>query len=179
MFKRIIYISIVALFLLQIGSYFPVFKIKQWAIRKDIELIIKKNVNNKDLKLISIPTNYPLKWEREGREFWFEGNLYDIIRSEIKDSTTHYYCLNDAKETELTNDYAGIIQKQLNSTTNTEGSCLDDYFKEIIKIYFPHPVIDSTQYVEFSAPKHLKIPIPYRCFYTSLSINLIDPPPKV
>jgi hypothetical protein len=179
MFKRIIYISITVLFLLQIGNYFPIFKIKQWEIRKNIELIIKKNVDNSALKVISIPTNYPLKWEREGREFWFEGSLYDIVRSEIKDSTTHYYCINDTKETELTNDYAEIVQKQINSTNNTEGSGLDDDFKKIVKIYFPIVFNLSDNSVEIGALKHLKTPIPYRCFYTSLSMNLIDPPPKI
>jgi hypothetical protein len=179
MLQRLFYLCLIALCLLKIVGYFPVFKMKQWEIRKNIEFLIKNNTNNSELKHIAIPKTYPLKWEREGREFWFEGNLYDIVRSEIKDSTTHYYCINDTKETELTTQYAEILQKQVNSTSNTEGGALDDYFKKIIKIYFPRPIFDSTQYVELGVPKHLKTLIPYRCFYTSLSINLIDPPPKV
>jgi hypothetical protein len=179
MLQRLFYLCLIALCLLKIVGYFPVFKMKQWEIRKNIEFLIKNNTNNSELKHIAIPKTYPLKWEREGREFWFEGNLYDIVRSEIKDSTTHYYCINDTKETELTTQYAEILQKQVNSTSNTEGGALDDYFKKIIKIYFPRPIFDSTPYVELGVPKHLKTPIPYRCFYTSLSINLIDPPPKV
>jgi hypothetical protein len=159
-------------------GYFPVFKIKQWEIRKNIEWIIQKNINNDDLIHLAIPTNYPLKWEREGREFWFEGQLYDVVRSEIKDSITQYYCINDTKETELCANFDDFFQKKLKNDANTEGSSLSDFFKDISKIYIPLTHCFPDNHVELSVARHPKAPIPFSCFYTSLSINLIDPPPK-
>jgi hypothetical protein len=179
MLKRLVYTAILALFLLQIVGYLPVFKLKQWDIRRKMELAIKENVLNETVHRIAISNDnkMQLHWERAGKEFWFEGNLYDIIRSEIKDSATIYYCLSDKKETNLTLNYAETLKKQVNNP-NTEGSPSANDWQKILKIYVPITPNLGDNFVEIKATKRLKMPTTYRHCYTSLHFNLIDPPPK-
>ncbi len=179
MLQRLVYTAILALFLLQIVGYLPVFKLKQWDIRRKMELMIKENVLNETVHRITISDDNKTQvhWERADKEFWFEGNLYDIIRSEIKEGATIYYYLSDVKETNLTLKYAETLKKQVN-VPNTEGSPSTNEWQKILKIYVPITPNYWNNYVEISVSKRLKLPTTYRHFYTSSPVNLIDPPPK-
>ena len=179
MLQRLVYTAILALFLLQIVGYLPVFKFKQWDIRRKMELMIKENVLNEAVHIITISDDNKTKlhWERADKEFWFDGNLYDIVRSETKGNTTIYYCLNDVKETHLTLNYAETLKNHVNAP-NTEGGALTDYLQKIFKIYVPITPNYWDDYVEIGVAKRLKMPTTYRCAYTSRHFNLIDPPPK-
>jgi hypothetical protein len=179
MLQRLVYTAILALFLLQIVGYLPVFKLQQWDIRRKMELMIKENVLNETVHriIISNDNKTQLHWERADKEFWFEGNLYDIIRSEIRDGATIYYCLSDVKETNLTSKYAETLKKHVNAP-NTEGSPSTDEWQKILKIYVPITPNYWDNYVAIGATKRLKMPLAYRHFYASFYFNLIDPPPK-
>jgi hypothetical protein len=178
-FKQITYISILSLLLLQIVGNFSLFKLKQWDIRREMELIIKENLLNERVQMITISDDNKtqLKWERAGKEFWFEGNLYDVVRSEIKGKFTVYYCLNDAKETDLCVNYDKNIKNSI-AASDTKGMPFGDNMQKIIKVYFPSQCNNSTQLTAFYVPKRLKLPMTRRQFYISFYYNLIDPPPK-
>ena len=157
----------------------PVFKIEQWLIHHKMEAAIEQFVDNDHLKLITIsPENQQkLKWERVGKEFWYEGKLYDIVRSETKDGVTHYYCIGDTAETHLAYQYIENIKKQTDGTEN-EGTSLNDFFKKILKIYIP-PVYSPYNPIVFSQnPKKSKVLTPYINHYAAQFYNRIDPPPK-
>ena len=179
MLQRLFHTAILALFLLQIVGYSPVFTLKQWDIRRKMELIIKENVLNETVHIITISDKNKTQfhWERTDTEFWFEGNLYDIIRSETKGNTIIYYCLSDVKEANLTLKYAEILKKRINAP-NTEGSSLTDDWQKILKIYVPITPNYWGNFVAIGAPKRLKMPTVYRHSYASFYLNLIDPPPK-
>ncbi len=179
MFQRIIYISITLFLLIKIVGFFPLFKFKQWDIRRKIELAIKEKVFNEPLEKISIPSKNvkSLKWEREGKEFWFEGSLYDIVRSEIQGDTTHYYCINDTHETKLNHEYQAFIHKDVDTSNDSDTSGID-FFKKIVKIYFPSnfKLIEAIKWVIL--PNKMLDFISYLDFYKSTYLQSIDPPPK-
>jgi hypothetical protein len=41
------------------------------------------------------------QWEEEGKECWYKGHLYDVIRQRTVGGTTWLYCLDDEREERL------------------------------------------------------------------------------
>lgn len=179
MLQRLFILSIVCLCLLKIAGYLPVFKIEQWLIHHKMEAVIEQFVGNDQLQLISISSEnqQKIKWERLGKEFWFEGKLYDIVRSETKDGVTHYYCIDDTAETHLAYQFIEQIKKQTDDTDN-EGTSLNEFFKKVLKICIPPVYIPQNPIVLKQNPKKSKILTPYINYYASQFYNRIDPPPK-
>jgi hypothetical protein len=85
------------------GGFYAYLSYQKEEIRENIEQKIIKNLNKSDLNIfIANEENLArIAWEREGKEFKFEGELYDIIFTEIKSGTTYYYCFKDKDETIL------------------------------------------------------------------------------
>ncbi len=179
MFQRLFILSILCLCLLKIAGHIPVFKIEQWLIHHKMEAVIEQFVDNDHLERISIsPENQQkLKWERAGKEFWYEGKLYDIVRTEIQGEVTHYYCIDDTDETQLAYQFIENINKQTTDSDN-EGTSLNDFFKKVLKVYFPTPYSPNNLIVFTQNPKKNKVLTPYINHYASQFYNRIDPPPK-
>lgn len=179
MFQRLIYIVITLVLVIKIAGIYPLFKIKQWDIRRNIELAIKENIFKQPLKQISIPNKNVknLKWERVDKEFWYENNLYDIVRSEIQNEMTTYFCIQDIAETELSYEFQKSIFKQTD-TSNTAESSIIDFFKKVIKIYYPSHFkqVDNFNW-PISTNKRLDF-IVFSSFFHSTYLHSIEPPPK-
>ena len=179
MYLRLLFFSILCLCLLKIAGHLPVFKIEQWLIHAEMEAIIEESLNNEHLERISISNKnqYKLTWERAGKEFWYEGKLYDVVRSEIQDGVTHYYCIDDTAETHLVYQFIKHIKKQTENSDN-EGTSLNDFFKKILKVYFPPPYSPHDPIIVITNLKRNKVSTPYLNHYVSTFYNRIDPPPK-
>lgn len=179
MFLRLFILSILCLCLLKIAGHIPVFKIEQWLIHHKMEAIIEQFVGNDQLERISISNEnqQKLKWERAGKEFWYEGKLYDIVRTEIQGELTHYYCIDDTAETQLAYQFIENIKKQT-TDSDTEGTSLNDFFKKVLKVYFFPPYNPCDLIVFNQIPKKTKVLTPYINHYASQFHNAIDPPPK-
>lgn len=89
----IILISVIAFY----SSPFLIFLRKE--IKKEMSVLIAKNKTTKEnliaLNEVQIKT---AKWI-DAKEFIFEGKLYDVVFSEIKNNVKVYYCFLDHKET--------------------------------------------------------------------------------
>jgi hypothetical protein len=55
-----------------------------------------------------------IEWEDEGSEFWFNGQLYDVVGQTTIQGKTYSYCINDLKEEEIVNAYINTIRKRSN-----------------------------------------------------------------
>lgn len=40
-----------------------------------------------------------MKWDEDGKEFCYNNNMYDVVRTEKKGNMVSYFCLADANET--------------------------------------------------------------------------------
>ena len=47
-----------------------------------------------------------LKWEEKGREFFLEGEMYDVVKKKIENGVTVYFCIKDKEEEKLLKDFA-------------------------------------------------------------------------
>jgi hypothetical protein len=85
------------------GGFYAYLSYQQEEIRENVEQKIIKTLYKSDLDVIIANEENLAKitWEREGKEFKFEGELYDIVFTEIKSGTTYYYCFKDEDETIL------------------------------------------------------------------------------
>jgi hypothetical protein len=179
MFQRFIYILITLVLVIKIAGFYPLFKIKQWDIRENIEMMIEKHIFNEPLIQISIPSKNvnSLKWEREGKEFWYEGNLYDIVRSEIEGGMTHFYCINDTHETKLNHDFQAFINRESN-TSNDSDMSVTDFLKKIVKTYYPSSFKSNEDVKWVVLPNKSLDFISYFDFYKSTYLQSIEPPPE-
>lgn len=144
--------------LLNLGGYHLLFTVMQLKIKHDIKKIIEKGLDDKDLTVIEtpLPPNASFKWKEEGKEFSYNGSMYDIVRKETKGAKTIYYCINDCREKQLIDNYAHKhknkpkdtkLKRVLNNNffkplgvtiqsnhfilwlfTNTRNTCLSGYF---------------------------------------------------
>ena len=176
---RVLIFSILAIFLLNTAGYFPIFKIKQWLFQYKMETLISSTFVSDSLTCISILSDNQneLHWERDNEEFWYKGELYDIVRLEKKDGFVFYYCVEDTPETELYYQFAENIKKQTQND-NDDSSPLSNLFKKILELDLP-PANRLTIPIEFIGySKKNKEYLPYLNLYNSIFYHSIDPPPK-
>ena len=110
------------------------------------------------------------KWEEEGREFWLNGKLYDVVRQEQSNGITYLYCLSDVKEEQVVKDQAKITSHNTNS--NGKNS-------KAIKFGIPDFIVVSN---EVSAVGSILL----SSLYTDLShravgqkVEPVSPPPQL
>lgn len=101
--KRIAAIFFLVLLLQKIGCYFVFLSIQQAYIREDVEKnIIKQLPNDELVKFVFTESEFQhIEWERENKEFRFQGKLYDIVRNESFNGKHVFYCFDDKKEAKI------------------------------------------------------------------------------
>jgi hypothetical protein len=177
MLQRLLFLGIALVFLLNIVGNYPAFQLKQWAIHQKIAVLLKKPFHKKDLQTVIIASknSQELRWERDGQEFWYNNNLYDVAFFEKNDTSTTYYCLQDTEETELTqNFYASIV--------NNEAKKLPfgNFLKKNVLLYFPtyiYVLSETTAWSKVEPEKNEAFP-KRAAQYISKFFNRIDLPPE-
>jgi hypothetical protein len=87
-----------------------VFKAVQWDIHEEIENRIRYSDFEEGLVVIKISNQQPpddLIWT-ERHEFRYRGQMYDIVKHEVRNDTTYYTCIHDVRESKL---YADVEQQ--------------------------------------------------------------------
>jgi hypothetical protein len=129
LFSNLIWLVLLSLFLFNTGGYFFYSKILQFAVRQEIRTQIRGAMDEKDLCVISVPSDnqHMIRWEEKDREFSYKGELYDVVRKEIRCNTTCYYCINDKKETRI---ISNLVRN------NHENSRIQKILKRIVSMHF-------------------------------------------
>lgn len=101
------------------------------AVRKEVKHQIIAGLERSELVLLSFTASElkELKWEHS-KEFEFEGEMYDIVETEVIDGVTYYWCWSDDEETalnkqlfELTNIALGLDPLQQQNKDNFQQYC--------------------------------------------------------
>ncbi|MBL7818069.1 MAG: hypothetical protein JNL70_23870 [Saprospiraceae bacterium] len=176
---RVILYSALAFSLLQIVGYFPVFKLQQKFLQHKIEVFIKRHIQKKDIHIISISSDnqHELHWQRKDKEFWYRGQLYDIVHTELQGDVVLYHCFNDTAETHLTYKYLESLQKQTEQPTEPHKSH-KGLVKKVFKVYYLSPQNNESLIVSTPLDVKKQEPIPYLKHYQSVPYQPNDPPPK-
>lgn len=86
-----------------------------------------------------------LAWEHE-REFELDGEMYDVISTEIKGDSISYHCIHDEKESSINKRMISFIKNYLNDQTGRDASLIA--FSDIFKVLYP-PFTILTEYAVF------------------------------
>ncbi len=142
----------------------------QYSQKAAIKEKILNRLKENELQVISLTVNQQnIFWEEEGKEFLFNGGLYDVVKIKKVNGEVILYCINDKTEKALIEKY-GDITKHNSSPDKKAKLNLDNsinlfiYQNEVATTDFPLLISNN-----FS-PFNLSLP----CNIT----DKISPPPK-
>ena len=177
--KKLLLLALFLLFLFKIVGYFPIVKINQYLIYKQIERQIANLTPNQFLHKITISTENPnltsrIRWEKPNKDFWHNGTLFDIVRVVKNSKSITYYCIEDKKETNL------LLSFEKNSKqTDSQHSVLSwDFAKKIVATDFPIVSFITENSLFILSIHKEKVVSFYSNFYQFYFISSIDFPPE-
>lgn len=94
--------------------------------RKKIKRAIMAGIDREELVLLTFSkaeTTQVLKW-KHAKEFEYKNEMYDVVETEIRGDSIHYYCWWDHKETVLNRQVTALLYQFLNSDTDTQETRL-------------------------------------------------------
>lgn len=72
--------------------------------KKEMKRAIKRGLSNKDMHFFKFGEEeyQQLRWEKKGKEFWYQDCMYDIVRVEkMRDGQINISCISDEQEAKL------------------------------------------------------------------------------
>jgi hypothetical protein len=120
MLRKIIPVAIILILMLSIVGYFPLLKIKQWEIKRQVCANIHAPALKKLLCIFSVAPGdkTTLSWEEAGKEFRLRDRMYDVITSDTLNGLVNYYCIADDEETTLLNTMEDLLERENNGDGN-------------------------------------------------------------
>lgn len=112
-----------------------------------------------------------LRWEH-AREFEFDGNMYDIAKTEAHGDTTYYWCWWDEAETKLNQQLEELLvtTQSKQPVQPSQQDKLVDFFKTLYCT--PPPILGARTFHKG------RISFTYEHFYSSIAHPPPVPPPK-
>jgi hypothetical protein len=167
--KSLSILLIFAFFYSFIGLYLN-FEIAQICIKEEIKEKIIHNLPESELTLIKIPsgTHEKIIWMEEGREFRYQGNMFDVVRINKRADTTYYYCFSDVKESTLMAGLDKLVKDQTDnaqSRTNQKKQEITYFFEKALPTQCLTEI--TVSYFNFSSR------------YKSIDTDVLSPPPRI
>jgi hypothetical protein len=163
--------SLVLIFsiLYSLMGFYLVFNIEKDTIKEEIKEKLINSLPENELSLIKISSGEysQITWTEEGREFRYNGNMFDVVKIKIRTDTTYYYCYIDQKENKLFSNLDELVKDQ----TDSSKSKTNQKKQEIIYFYcdlFFHQCITETPVLYFNCLS----------LYQSIDADILFPPPK-
>ncbi len=105
--KKLLSFILLFLILLKIGGLVAVLSVEREMIREKMFENIGKKLNNSNLSCFV--ANSTLEWEEAEQELWYNGKLYDVVKIEVRNGQTHYFCLADDAETDIVTTIKNLL----------------------------------------------------------------------
>ena len=181
MLKRIFSISIfallVGLLLVQMQGTWVVFKLQQVAVRHEVKQQIRAGVPESDLVTLRIAKVWEktpnARFEREhSKEFRFDGEMYDIIRSREEGDTTVYICIHDVKESGLFADLERLIEEEIDQPINKKS-------RESMQQLIAAKYVQKSFTLSFVLSASAVVRSPMNEPMISEDLQIDSPPPKI
>ncbi len=103
--RHTISILLLSVFCLPLVGHWLPFALRKYQIRENTERLLRAGVSEEQLILVRIPDDwkrhlsFPLQF-MNGREFKYQGVMYDVVRQARSGDTTLYWCVADYADTE-------------------------------------------------------------------------------
>lgn len=99
--NRFVSFVVIAVLLIVSAGYFPVNQLQQYHVRQQVKQKLKEGFPEKQLEIIMFSDAANVDWVKKGKEFWLNGKLYDVVRSERDGNSIKYTCYDDTEEKAL------------------------------------------------------------------------------
>lgn len=128
--KKIAPYVVLIFFLFNTGGYYFWFRILQNRVQHEIEQKIINGLSVEDISIIIVPVNedHSLSWIKPGKEFKYQGDRYDVIKSMTLNQQKHYYCIKDVKEKQLIAKYNKVHNSKKNAERRANRNLNQQYF---------------------------------------------------
>ncbi|MBK7407270.1 MAG: hypothetical protein IPL49_18650 [Saprospirales bacterium] len=168
-------ISIALLFLLSfhLAGFYLFFSFQQRQAKTEIKQRIKQRVPEAALSLIVLCTDDldQLQW-KDAHEFWYQGQLYDIVRSTQQDQTITFHCISDVQETRLFKNLGYWVERH--QEDRDKGTFSVKLIRQMFTMLSPPQVIP----VLALTGRRQNTPSIYSDPFHSWIVDTPSPPPK-
>lgn len=107
--KLISILLLLLIFISHIG-YYLLYSFQQYQIKQTVKEHLLTNLPDSSLEQIVAEENNTFRWEEDGREFYQDGNLYDVVRKVNNGHKTILFCINDKMEKEWLLHWAKAVK---------------------------------------------------------------------
>jgi hypothetical protein len=166
--NTLIIFLILSLYISQAGNFIAYY-IQLWQVKNEIKKELLAGIPEYDLEVISNTGN--IQWEEEGKEFYLNEELYDVVKTKQYNRHIYYYCLNDKKEKLLLKNF----EKQLKTSHNQDKN---KNSKQPLKLFFPDAFISYNGSNIFLAANCKKNYFNYTASLIHHTIDINIPPPR-
>jgi len=162
--------------LLKMGGFYAILSYEKYEIREKVAQKLIKSLKKSELICIAANAkNLPrMRWEHLGKEFEFEGSLYDVAFFETISGINYYYCLKDNEETKLALKFNQLINNQTDDMPIGDNAKLILYL--LAQPLFAQP--NPSFHFSYLPDKKPFIVIPSLIFYASDFVSKLEQPPQ-
>lgn len=164
--RKTVAISLLLIIFINQLGYYLLHSLQQYQARQEIKHALRASIPESSLEIISA-TDDQLQWQEAGKEFYYRGQLYDVVNIKVLHGKTFYYCINDTKEKQLLENLAKIVK----------SSREDGNRKNIVKYQLTDtelPNNETTLPLFFSKPLYT----PFTPHLTFSDLEVIPQPPR-
>jgi hypothetical protein len=173
--KRLISIIFLCLLIMKTVGYFAYLKVQQYILKEEAkEKIIQSLPAEKLVELHFSKTDFKIiKWEEAGKEFVFEGKMYDLVRIQFDGRNYTLFCFSDEEESTIYQEIISFTQNDDLPLKKSLASCF-----HLLLLKFIAPEILYFKKLSYNNQSH-------NCFnrltqlYSSIPKVLFIPPPEL
>jgi hypothetical protein len=159
-------LMMIIILLFNVCGYFILYDVLQAKTHREIKARINAGINEKELTVIELNSlnAAEIHWIEADKEFTWHGNMYDVVKSDIKNGVKQIYCLNDTKERKLIKEF---------EDKNDQAQKTRKLLTNFSLVFLPQPssnpfITESTDQDFFTRQSYIKSKIR----------EIADPPPK-
>jgi hypothetical protein len=135
------------------------------------EKVLKQIPENLLTRICLQDNNNPVEWEEEGKEFSWNGEMYDVVKIKNEDGKAYAFCISDKKEDKIIDAIEKIVKSNTDNSSdsgkhNSVGKSsipdwvfelqLDNHIDEAVAItqnkYFNFKSALYFNYIEINSP---------------------------
>ncbi len=173
-FKAIFAVFFLLIFTFNVIIYYSLFEFSEIRAKTEMNEVISALHSLKETQQFILPLSRLNETRHD--EIWLNGNLYDIVKTEVKNDSVLIYVLNDKDEQMLVEkmkthedqnaDKINRTHSGQHSTKHSTKESPQKYFPNTAIISFHCDVHDNTLYCRIN------------CFYTTILPPVQAPPPE-
>jgi hypothetical protein len=132
----------------------------------------EENYSKNNLTRLTFSTedfsNQPV-WTKDGKEFCYKNEMYDVVKVVSDKDSISYYCIKDKDEKNLLTAFVSLLLNSLGNDKKNQNEYSKELSKYNIAVKFDPDIV---QFINVIYP-------PIISFYKSLSRQIDYPPPKL